>query len=103
MSRLSKGNLCVRTTSVQHRRHFLSGVVPGLVLVTLKLIFFLPVDITDILYGAAVLLTLVITTGELLQYRPFVLEARILDFVAGLLFPLDCYAVLVLFGVPLTS
>ena len=65
--------------------------------------FFLPVDITNILYGAAVLLTLVITTSELLQYRPFVLEARTLDFVAGLLFPLDCYAVLVLFGLPLTS
>jgi hypothetical protein len=74
-----------------------------LVLVALKFIFFLPIDITNILYGAAVLLTLVITTGELLQYRPFVLEARTLDFVAGLLFPLDCFAVLVLFGVPLTS
>ena len=93
----------MRTTSVQHRRHFLGGVVPGLVLVALKFIFFLPVDITNILYGAAVLLTLVITTGELLQYRPFVLEAKILDFVAGLLFPLDCYAVLVLFGLPLTN
>jgi hypothetical protein len=56
-------------------------------LVALKFIFFLPIDITDILYGAAVLLTLVITTGELLEYRPFVLEARTLDFVAGLLFP----------------
>jgi len=74
-----------------------------LVLVALKFIFFLPVDTTNILCGAAVLLTLVITTGELLEYRPFVLEARTLDFVAGLLFPLDCYAVLVLFGVPLTS
>jgi hypothetical protein len=84
----------VRTTSVQHRRHFLTGVLPGLVLVALKFIFLLPVDLTNILYGVAVLLTLVITTGELLQYRPFVLEAKTLDFVAGLLFPLDCYAVL---------
>jgi hypothetical protein len=93
----------VRTTSVQHRRHFLRGVVPGLVLVAVKFVFFLPVNVSDILYGAAILLTLVITTGELLQYKPFVLEARILDFIAGLLFPLDCYAVLVLFGLPLTS
>jgi hypothetical protein len=93
----------VRTTSVQHRRHFLSGVVPGLVLVAVKFVFFLPVNLTDILYGPAILLTLAITTGELLQFRPFVLEARILDFIAGLLFPLDCYAVLVLFGLPLTS
>ena len=79
------------------------GVVPGLVLVAVKFILFLPVDITDILYGAALLLTLVITTGELLEYRPFVLEAKVLDFVAGLLFPLDCYAVFVLFGLPLTN
>ena len=93
----------MRTTSVQHRRSFLTGFVPGLVLVALKFVFFLPLDITDILYGAAVLLTLIITVGELLQYRPFVLEAKTLDFIAGLLFPLDCYAVLVLFGVPLTG
>jgi hypothetical protein len=93
----------VRTASVQHRRQFLRGVVPGLVLVAVKFIFFLPVDLTDILYGVALLLTLVITTGELLEYRLFVFEAKILDFVAGLLFPLDCYAVLILFGIPLTN
>jgi len=79
------------------------GLVPGLVLVALKFVFFLPVDITDILYGIALLLTILITTGEVLEYRRFVVEARLLDFVAGLLFPLDCYAVLVLFGVPLTG
>jgi hypothetical protein len=78
----------VRTTSVQHRRYFFSGVVPGLVLVALKLIFFLSVNLTDFLYGVALIVTQAITTGELLQYRPFVLEARILDFIAGLLFPL---------------
>jgi hypothetical protein len=93
----------LRTSSVQHRRQFLRGVVPGLVLVAVKFIFFLPVDITDILYGVALLMTLVITTGELLEYRRFVLEAQFLDFVAGLLFPLDCYAVLILFGIPLTN
>ena len=74
-----------------------------MVLVASKFIFFLSVNPTDFLYGVALLVTLAITTGELLQYRPFVLEARILDFVAGLLFPLDCYAVLVLKGLPLTS
>ena len=93
----------MRTGPVQHRHQFLRGVIPGLVLVILKFVLFLPVNITDILYGIALLLTLVITTGELLEYRRFVLEARILDFIAGLLFPLDCYAVLVLLGVPLTG
>ena len=101
--RSNEVTLRMRTASVQHRRQFMRGLVPGLVLVALKFVFFLPVDITDILYGIALLLTILITTGEVLEYRRFVVEARLLDFVAGLLFPLDCYAVLVLFGVPLTG
>lgn len=72
-------------------------------LVAVKFVFFSPVDITDLLYGVALLLTLIITTGELLEYKRFIVEAKLLDFVAGFLFPLDCYAILVLFGLPLTN
>ncbi len=93
----------MRTNSVKHRRQFLKGFLPGLILVVLKFVVFLPVSITDTLYGIALLITLVITLGELFEYRRFVLEARFLDFIAGLLFPLDCYAVLVLLGIPLTG
>lgn len=75
----------------------------GIVLVIVKLVFFLPVDITDLLYGVALLVTLIITIGELLESRRFTLEVRVLDFIVGLLFPLDCYAVLLLFGLPLTN
>jgi hypothetical protein len=57
----------------------------------------------NIFYGAALLVTLIITVGELLESKYFVLEARVLDFVVGFLFPLDCYAVLILFGIPLTD
>ncbi|MDG6924212.1 MAG: hypothetical protein JRN67_13095 [Nitrososphaerota archaeon] len=63
----------------------------------------MPIDIADMLYGFALLVTLIITLGELLEVKYFVLEAKILDFILGVLFPLDCYAVLVLFGLPLTG
>ena len=68
-----------------------------------KLLLFLPIDVADILYGIALLITLVITLGDLLESKYFVLEARVLDFILGFLFPLDCYAVLILFGLPLTN
>lgn len=93
----------MRTAPIQHRHQFFRGAVVGLVLVGIKFIVFAPVDIADLLYGVAILLTLVIVLGELLEYKRFVLEAKFLDFVAGFLFPLDCYAVLVLFGLPLTN
>jgi hypothetical protein len=93
----------LRTSSIQHRSQFFRGAFLGVMLVVIKLVFFLPINVADILYGAALLVTLVITAGELLQSRYFVLEARVLDFVVGFLFPLDCYAVLILFGVPLTN
>jgi hypothetical protein len=92
----------MRTASIQHRHWFFRGAALGLVFVVFKFIFFLPVDIADLLYGVALLFTLIITVIELLQYY-LVIEDRILDFVVGLLFPLDCYAVLILLGVPLTD
>jgi len=93
----------MRTASVQHRRQFFRGAAVGIVLVAFKFLFFTPVDITDVLYGVAILFTLIVTVGELLEYKYLVLEERYLDFVLGFLFPLDCYAVLVLFGLPLTN
>ncbi len=92
----------MRTASIQHRKQFFRGAAVGLVLVAIKLVIFLPLDLADLLYGAAILFTLLITVGELLGYRYFT-ESRLLDFVVGFLFPLDCYAVLILFGVPLTN
>jgi hypothetical protein len=93
----------MRSASVQHRHQFFRGMAFGLILIAIKLVLFLPVDIADVLYGVAILLSLIITVGELLGYKYFTLEARYLDFLVGFLFPLDCYAVLVLFGIPLTS
>ena len=93
----------MRTVAIQHRSQFLRGTIPGLALVAIKFMFFSPVNITDLLYGLALLLTLIITTGELLEFKRFILEAKVLDFVAGFLFPLDCYAILILFGLPLTN
>lgn len=93
----------MRTTPIQHRHQFFRGAVVGLILVVIKFLFFLPVDVADLLYGVALLLTLLITTGEVLEYKRLILNARILDLVAGFLFPLDCYAVLVLLGIPLTN
>ena len=68
-----------------------------------KFVFPLPIDLADILYGVALLVTLIITVGELLESKYFVMESPTLDFVVGLLFPLDCYAILLLFGIPLTD
>ena len=93
----------MRKAPVKHRRQFFLGVMFGLLVVALKFLLFFPIDIADILYGIALLVTLIITVGELLESKYFVLEARVLDFVIGFLFPLDCYAVLVLFGLPLTN
>lgn len=70
-------------------------------LAVVKFAFFLPIDIADFLYGACLLITLIITLGDLLRLRLSQSESRWLDFVLGLLYPLDAYAVLVLFGVPL--
>jgi hypothetical protein len=70
-------------------------------IVIVKYAVVLPIDIADILYGSCLLTTLVITLGDLLQWRLFTAESRALDFVLGLLYPLDAYAVLILFGIPL--
>lgn len=75
----------------------------GLILVVIKFLLYLQVDVADLLYGVVLLLTLLITAGEVLEYKRFILNSRILDLVAGFLFPLDLYAVLVLLGVPLTN
>ncbi|MDH2900511.1 MAG: hypothetical protein PXY39_06025 [archaeon] len=93
----------LRISTIQHRQHFFRGAALGLGLIVFKFVVFLPIDIADILYGVALLTTIIITVGELLEIKYFVLEASILDFILGFLFPLDCYAVLILFGVPLTS
>ena len=93
----------MRKAPIEHRSQFFKGFLFGVVLVIFKFIIFMPVDIADILYGSALIVTLVITVGELFGSSIFVLESRILDFVIGLLFPLDFYAVLILFGVPLTN
>jgi hypothetical protein len=79
------------------------GAVVGLALMVFKFIVFLPIDVADFLYGLVLLATLVITLGDLLESKYFVLEAKYLDFIVGFLFPLDAYAVLVLLGVPLTN
>jgi len=93
----------MRSSAFQHRPTFLVGMLAGLLLVAVKLIVVLPVDIADVLYGASLLLTLVITFGDLLDFRVFVRHSKRLDFIIGFLFPLDCYAVLILFGVPLPN
>ncbi len=74
-----------------------------MIVVVIKFVVFLPVDIADILYGVALIVTLAITAGDILGSKSLLLEARILDFIVGFLFPLDCYAVLILFGVHLTN
>lgn len=68
----------MRTGPIQHRHQFFRGASAGLVLVAIKFIVFAPVDIADLLYGVAILLTLVIAIGELLEYKRFVLEAKFL-------------------------
>ena len=93
----------MRVSSVHHRKQFAIGAVLGLIVVFVKYLIFLPVNIADILYGAALLVTLVITVGDILESKHFLLEAKFLDFIVGFMFPLDSYAVLVLFGVPLTN
>jgi hypothetical protein len=76
-------------------------VIVGLLVVAVKFVVVLPVDIADILYGASLLVTLVITFGDFMEWKAFTLHPKILDFILGFLFPLDAYAVLQLFGFPL--
>jgi hypothetical protein len=66
-----------------------------------KFVVVLPVDIANILYGVSLLMTLVITFGDFMEWRSFILHPKTLDFILGFLFPLDAYAVLILFGFPL--
>jgi len=91
----------LRQSSIDHRPTFLRGTVVGLVLVLVKLLVVLPIDIADFLYATCLLVTLVITFGDLFRLRIFAGQARMFDFVLGLLFPLDAYAVLILYGLPL--
>ena len=86
-----------------HRPSFFLGVVLGLILVVIKLLIYLPVDVANLFYGIALLITLVITAGEIAAINFFVSESRFFNFIVGVLFPLDCYAVLILFGVPLVD
>lgn len=93
----------MRHLAFQNQRAFLTGVVAGLLLVIIKLVLILPVDLADLVYGTSILLTLIITFGDLVDLKVFVAHSKMLDFVLGLLFPLDCYAVLILFRVPLPN
>jgi hypothetical protein len=93
----------MRVSQINHRKNFLTGALIGFVLVIFKLVVFLPINVADIMYGIALLVTLVITTGEILESKRLVLEAKYLDFIMGILFPLDAYAVLILLGLPLTN
>ncbi|HET7404849.1 MAG TPA: hypothetical protein VFV92_04710 [Candidatus Bathyarchaeia archaeon] len=93
----------MRTSAFQHRPSFLLGMLAGMVLVAVKLIVVLPVDIADFLYGATLLVTLAIAFGDLIDFKIFTRHSRQLDFIVGLLFPLDCYAVLILFSIPLPN
>ena len=93
----------MRHLAFQNQQAFLTGFVAGLLLVIVKLVVVLPVDLADIVYGTSILFTLIITFGDLVDLKLFVAHSRGLDFVLGLLFPLDCYAVLILFRIPLPN
>jgi hypothetical protein len=55
------------------------------------------------LVAGLVVFHFVITFGDLLDFRVFIRHSKRLDFIIGFLFPLDCYAVLILFSVPLPN
>ncbi|MHB8565564.1 MAG: hypothetical protein ACYC7D_04240 [Nitrososphaerales archaeon] len=93
----------MRSVSEKHRPSFLIGTIFGLTVVLAKLIIILPVNLADMLYGVTLLTTLIITAGELSGVRIFGLESRMLHLIVGFLFPLDCYAVLILFSIPLPN
>jgi hypothetical protein len=81
---------------------FLPGVIFGLVLAGIKFAVTLPIDVADLLYGSCLLVTLVITLVDFLGiWDTSAAQPRAVDFVLGLLYPLDAYAVLILFGVPM--
>jgi hypothetical protein len=86
---------------IQHRQSFTRGLLFGLSLVIAKFVIVLPIDLADILYAISLLITLLITFGDFMEWKSFVLHPRVLDFLLGFLFPLDAYAVLVLLGLPL--
>jgi hypothetical protein len=90
-----------RQSWIEHRPAFLRGAAIGMILVIVKYAIVLPIDIADILYGSCLLVTLIITLGDLLGLRFFAIQSVALDFILGLLYPLDAYAVLILFGLPL--
>jgi hypothetical protein len=100
---LGQHDLFMRHLAFQNERAFLVGFLAGLLLVVVKLVLILPVDVADLVYGTSLLLTLVITFGDLVDLKLFVAHSKGLDFVLGLLFPLDCFAVLILFGAPLPN
>jgi len=93
----------LRKKEIEHHTQFFRGAIFGILVVIVKLVIFLPINVADYVYGAALLLTLIITVGDVTNSRYFVIKASTLDFILGLLFPLDLYAVLILFGLPLTD
>jgi hypothetical protein len=100
---LGQNDLFMRHLAFQNERAFLVGFLAGFLLVVVKLVLILPVDVADLVYATSLLLTLIITFGDLVDFKIFVAHSKGLDFVLGLLFPLDCYAVLILFGAPLPN
>ncbi len=93
----------MRQSSTNHHPSFLRGTVIGLALVIVKLFFVLPIDIADFLYATCLLVTLIISIGDLFGWRIFVSESQALDFVLSILLPLDAYAILILHGLPLAD
>jgi len=77
------------------------GIGFGLIIAAVKFAFILPLDIADALYGAFLLVTLVITLADLLGIWESSDQSKVVNFVLGLLYPLDAYAVMILFGLPL--
>jgi hypothetical protein len=93
----------MRISTIRERKQFARGAIFGLVLVAIKLIVVLPVDIADLFYGIALLITLIITAGDLLHLKYFEFQGKVLDFLIGFLFPFDCYVVLILLSVHLPN
>jgi hypothetical protein len=73
----------------------------GLVMAGIKFSVSLPIDVADLLYGSCLLVTLAITFADLLGMWDTSARSNVVDLVLGLLFPLDAYAVLILFGAPI--
>ena len=92
----------MKSSALRQRPALLVGILAGFLLVAVKLVVVLPADIAQV-YGASLLLTLVIAFGDLVDFQTFTRYSKQLNFVLGFLLPLDCYAILILLRVPLPN